>query len=358
MKETIEKIVHYATMAPSPFNAQPWKFTFQGSELDVYIEPGRLDRGIVTDLNHKEQYYSLGAAIENIRIAARHYGYDASISYLPDSKETQHIAKIQFTISQTKESNDERALFDAIDKRWTNRNPMNGKTLSQEIIQEFMASVNEENDFKLYFTNKRNDIAHIAELAGIGERMKWEIKTVQKKEYLWMRFSSKQLIDGVPVWHFGYSKKLAPFMKIVLQWPLVSFLNLFGFSRYIGAASRKRKALKAPCIITLTAANDTVTDWVTGGQLYQRLLLLAAKNSVTIQPLSCVHEWIDVERNNWADKISVKHQKMLPLYRALPQKLSIPKEEWITAIFAAGYARGEKPPEFIRIPVQQVLEIK
>ena len=74
-------LVGAAVLAPSHWNAQPWRFEVDADELRVLLDPRR-----VLPLDDPDQRFaqmSLGAALENLLVAARAWGQQPTVRYLP-----------------------------------------------------------------------------------------------------------------------------------------------------------------------------------------------------------------------------------------------------------------------------------
>jgi hypothetical protein len=71
--DLLTKAVELAVMAPSSHNTQPWSFRLQWDGLEVMLDRSRVLP--VTDPAAREMIISCGAALQNIPIALRHWGY-------------------------------------------------------------------------------------------------------------------------------------------------------------------------------------------------------------------------------------------------------------------------------------------
>ena len=116
-EEKLTFLLRYAILAPSSYNTQPWRFNVSGNEIDVFADRSRWLQ--VADADQRELYLSLGAALENLRVAADHFGYNYSITYFPGPQDL--VARVVLQ-PQALPSLDPR-LFPAIVLRQTNRNP-------------------------------------------------------------------------------------------------------------------------------------------------------------------------------------------------------------------------------------------
>ena len=87
-------LVRYAILAPSTRNSQPWAFSIQGSHIHLLAD---LRRGqAIADPNRRELYISLGCALENLLVAAEHFGFRHGVSYFPDPGHEELAATVLF----------------------------------------------------------------------------------------------------------------------------------------------------------------------------------------------------------------------------------------------------------------------
>src|SRR5438093_11272954 len=93
-RDLLAKIVFYGTLAPTPHNLQGWRFVRRGEGLFVCMDPHRLLP--VLDPTNREVYIGLGAAIENMRVAARHFGYRTNVTYFPGGEDPTTVAILVF----------------------------------------------------------------------------------------------------------------------------------------------------------------------------------------------------------------------------------------------------------------------
>ena len=76
-------LVRYAAIAPSSHNTQPWSFEVGEGGVDLHIEEAGWLR--VADQDRRELHVSLGCALENLLVAAEHFGYGHRTTYFPQA---------------------------------------------------------------------------------------------------------------------------------------------------------------------------------------------------------------------------------------------------------------------------------
>jgi hypothetical protein len=78
----IRRLISAATLAASPHNSQPWRFSVTTNEILVHADFSRKLGAM--DPFEREMFIGLGCALENIAIAAPGAGFAADIRLLPD----------------------------------------------------------------------------------------------------------------------------------------------------------------------------------------------------------------------------------------------------------------------------------
>jgi hypothetical protein len=119
-EEQMRFLLRYAILAPSGHNTQPWSFHVTADGVQVFADTSR--RLLIVDRNDRELLMSIGAAITNFRVAAAHFGFDTTVAYQNGSIESLPLATI-LVCETCAPSSDLAALFPAIRKRHTNREP-------------------------------------------------------------------------------------------------------------------------------------------------------------------------------------------------------------------------------------------
>ncbi len=110
-----ERIVAAGILASNPHNSQPWLFRISESMIDLFAVSER-QIGVI-DPFRREMYIGLGCAIENMRLAAEAEGFKANIRLMPDLTTETHAASISLAESSPATS----SLYEAIPNRYTNR---------------------------------------------------------------------------------------------------------------------------------------------------------------------------------------------------------------------------------------------
>ena len=110
-------ILQAGCQAPSGDNAQPWRFRIRGESIDI-INTHNLDHPFF-NFRQRGTYVAHGAVIENMLQQAVSLGYLGGVSFFPDPRDIDLVARIIF--SKTNPATD--TLVPYIAERHTNRKP-------------------------------------------------------------------------------------------------------------------------------------------------------------------------------------------------------------------------------------------
>lgn len=149
-------LLNYAVLAPSIYNTQPWSFNVSGNEILIFADESRwLD---IADSNKREMYISIGGALENLIIAADHFGYNTTVSYLEQSAQSEsnfskwYIPVARISLQPDAASSMDPRLFSAITSINSSNssleapeNQIEQKTAQQD-IEAILATINLNTD--------------------------------------------------------------------------------------------------------------------------------------------------------------------------------------------------------------------
>ena len=105
-------MVEHAVLAPSGGNCQPWKFFADGMRLSVVHD--RVRSKNLLDADHCGSLLALGAAIQNICIAAASRGLATRIERCPSGHDQTLVAKLSFSPGEPGSLARDAARLDAV----------------------------------------------------------------------------------------------------------------------------------------------------------------------------------------------------------------------------------------------------
>jgi nitroreductase len=269
-------LVGAAVLAPSDWNSQPWRFEVEASSLRLVPDPARLLPR--TDPDGRGVMVSLGAALENLLVAARAYGLRPTVNYFPRGA-TGPVAEVVWAGGDQKR---DLGLFAAIPARRTNRRNYDGRGLLPDTRAQLTAQVPE--GLALHWLDDRDAIRTVAKLAHDSQRELLEDRAIAGEQYRWMRFGNdaRRRGDGVPIESLE--------LGVVTSWMARRYFNPRSWFARFGpehAAREVRDGVRsAGSLALLTAPRRDSTTWLMGGQAFERFALQAAALGLALQPVS------------------------------------------------------------------------
>lgn len=269
----MKKLIRYATMAPSGHNTQPWKFCI--SENTICIRPDLSRRLSVVDPDDRELYISLGAAIENLMIAAEHKGYSTSAEYSSDYSSVC----VKLDASDFKKDND--TLLNAIPERQSTRSNYDGRPIPEADIKK-LESFPLEQGVSAVFITEPEKMDRIAELVREGNSIQINNPDFIRELVSWVRFNEKEVNkyrDGLSF----KSMQSPPSPRFIGKLIMKFFLKPDSQSEKDEEHIKSSSAL----MVVLSESND-FASWIRTGRSFERLALCATslgiKNAHLNQP--------------------------------------------------------------------------
>jgi hypothetical protein len=249
----------YGELAPSPCNLRPWAFRRTGDALDIGPDHARAPaHGIAAN---REMVLSCGAALFNMRIALRHFGYRDRVTRVPHIASRWALARLQ-PGRQAHEESQDRQLFYAIPRRHTIRTGFVDRPLPRHLVDRLQQT---------------------AQMHGAWLRLvvlrpeRHELSDLTFEAFV--RSADETNEAACDQWTGG-------------QFPSAGSLL---------AASRAQALLsEAPILAILGTAGDDAADWLVAGEALEEILLQAAADDVFAgyvnQPLRVadLRRWVGV----------------------------------------------------------------
>jgi Nitroreductase family len=123
----IAELVRFATLAPNGHNTQPWRFAVAREQ--IRIEPDMARRTPAVDPDDHHLYVGLGCAAENLALAARAFGREGELTFVPGAEGTIACALGRSGVAALDPF--ERPFFDAIPARQSTRSDYDGRAIGK-----------------------------------------------------------------------------------------------------------------------------------------------------------------------------------------------------------------------------------
>ena len=232
--------------------------------MDVYADLSRWLQ--VADADQRELYVSVGCAVENLVVAAEHFGLAARVEHSPAASHGAPAVRVRLEeAGEGSSPTRPPELFDAILRRHTNHREYDGRPISESVRAELEA---------------------LAVEPGIEIRFTDDPEVRQKVDDLVVRADALQFAD--PAWReelaswlgrgvFGHGWLLSKMAKLA-----VSHLDLSG------SVSRKdRRLLGSASLLGLVAVDGVNRESrIRAGQVFERLFLGATEAGLALQPMN------------------------------------------------------------------------
>jgi nitroreductase len=259
--DKLRALVHYAILAPSSHNTQPWRFRVRGNALELRADRARALP--VVDPADRELMISLGAALFHLRVAARRFGHLSEVEPFPEPRDPDLVARLRLG-AELPPNDEERRLFSAIPRRHTARVPFDYRAVPAALAETLRVAATAEGCWLA-----RVDGARKLELAGLvaeGDRLQMADPTFRRELSAWVHPNRSDRRDGIPGYAHGVGDLASVFGPLVIR----------TFDLGSGQAARDQElALHSPLLVVLGSPGDEPQDWLLAGQALARLLLLA-----------------------------------------------------------------------------------
>ncbi|MFN3706215.1 MAG: Acg family FMN-binding oxidoreductase [Thermoflexales bacterium] len=258
-------LLRFAILAPSTHNTQPWKFAIGplGHE-DIFIYADWSRWLNVADADQRELRLSLGCALENLLVAAEHYGFAHQVRYFPRPVDETLVAQVRLSEGGAP-SEHRKGLFDAIPARHTNHQRYARRMVEPHALAALQAVVVEPG-VRLFLSADDELRRRVDELT-----IEADLRQFADPEF------RRELAHWIGEGAYGASWLLAKLGAIATRQ-----LNP-------GPLAARRDAellLSAPVFGVITAAPNTPTMQVIAGQAYERVHLKATALGLSMQPMN------------------------------------------------------------------------
>ncbi|MFV1980825.1 MAG: nitroreductase [Rhodothermia bacterium] len=267
-EEQLKFLLNYAVLAPSIHNSQPWRFKVTGSEVAVYADRARASP--VVDPDDREMVISCGAALFNLRVALRGFGFVPTVYRFPVLNDPDLLATVEMG-PRRKPAEDWSRLFHAIKRRHTNRSPFEQRPLPTRDLRLLYEAAATEGARLDAFTDL-DARSSLASLIATGDEVQSSSKGFRREVASWLHPSRSGSLDGIPGYANGLRDWLAnagPYVARTFDW---------GSGK---AAHDMQLAEGSPALLVISMDGDGISDWLKAGQALERVLLTATDLGLT-----------------------------------------------------------------------------
>jgi hypothetical protein len=283
-------LVRAAILAPSPHNAQAWRFGVGATHLDLHADRARSTGALDPFL--REMHVGLGAALENVVLTARARGQQPTVVLMPAGADADHVAHVALAPGAPLPS----ALAERIPDRHTNRYPFVADREVPEAALAAMAALADSAvpEARVVWLSKRDERERFGELLVSATAAIIEDDEQQASDARWFRQSWDEVQsrrDGVTIDAAGLPDLTAAAAKLLpAQGPRAA-----GEAWYDATRDRHTRTAAAYGVVVVRDSDDRVQQ-LQGGRLLQRVHLWATDQGIALHHMNQVTERVDRER--------------------------------------------------------------
>ena len=256
-------LVRYAILAPSTRNTQPWRFTVEADTVRLFADRARGQP--VFDPGARELYISLGCALENLLIAAEHFGFGHETTYFPDPGNAELVASVVFAPGGEPSPARAGITMDALVRRHNDNSVYRSTPVPAEVRARLEACY-AGSELRLDLTDDYLFRRWVDELTLEADRLAFADPAFREELGHWIG-------QGV----FGNTAVMSRLGRLA-----VSRLDLGE-----PMARQDRERVESAALLGLVSAReDTHLSHVRAGQLFERLWITATAMGVSVHPMS------------------------------------------------------------------------
>ena len=293
--EDLHLCVNYATLAPSAHNSQPWLFRVHAEEIEIFADLRRALPAV--DPNNRELVISCVAALQNLVLALRYFGYANFVEIVageqlspPDGDSKVLLARVRVGASPVA-SLEDLNLFHMITKRRTSRLQFDPQPLLSSFLTQIEEIAHSHGAWLKSLQDKKMRES-IADYVAQANRVQISDKKFRDELSSWSSSTPRGRRDGMP----GYATGAA----FVLTYAGQFLFRTFRFADWQARRDRNL-VIDAPALLLLGTDEDSPRHWLNTGQALEAIALRGCLEGIWVaflnQPIevSALREYLRKE---------------------------------------------------------------
>jgi hypothetical protein len=242
---------------------------------------------------------ALGAAIENIFIAAAHRGYRTEANWFPFGNDAPVVAGLRFTPIASAEVASLAEAFDLLRARVTNRRLADRKPLEPSVMTALHAAASSSYGGRLELLTGDGDLAEVGRILGRGDRVRVlcrELHHQMMAEVRWSKDEAMRTQDGIDLESLELSLSDRAAMRLLARPDIAALARAQGGGVALEEGAQKSIAASS-AVGLLTLRQDSHDAWLQGGRAFQRVWLTATRLGIALQPMTALLYMIEMLNN-------------------------------------------------------------
>ncbi|MEX3639029.1 nitroreductase family protein [Paraburkholderia sp. BR14320] len=274
VEQQLRFALHYAVLAPSNHNTQPWRFIVDGETVQICAD--RMRALPVVDPFDRELLMSCGAALFNLRVALCRLGLAYAITLFPAEADPDILALVRVSRDGPRDPH-LHELFDALTERVTTRAPFVDNPVPAALQRKLSDACDDEGALACCVEQKTAREA-LAQLIADADRAQFADPRFRRELASWIH--PRRRDDGMP----AYGTAVGALLDFAA--PLVS-MAVRVFDAGAGQpATHEHLVDGSPLMVGIATMRDDREAWLAAGQALERMLLVAASAGLTASYLN------------------------------------------------------------------------
>ena len=256
---SLRELVRFATLAPNGHNTQPWRFRIAAERIDIL--PDFTRRTPVVDPDDHHLFVSLGAAAENLALAAAAHGRLGEVTFDSSGTGAVHIALDGAAPVLS-------PLYEAIRHRQSTRAGYDGRSLGASELNQLAAAAAVPGVDMVLVTD-RAQVSKLIELVVTGNSAQMADAAFVTELKQWLRYNPREaLATGDGLFSAASGSPVVP-----------TWAGPFLFDNFAGAKSANDKYVgqlrSSAGLAVFVGRRPDPAHWVQVGRACQRFALAA-----------------------------------------------------------------------------------
>jgi hypothetical protein len=284
-------LVAHAAMAPSGGNMQPWRFHAEGEQLWLSLDRARA--GSLLDVRDRPGHLALGAALENLEIAAAASGRPLESALFPEREHPDVVAVMKRGPARLGSMVE---LVQLVQARCTNRRLGTGASLGKDEVAALgAAAVARGAHLELVgpgpLPGGPAALARVAAMVGEAERVRCLCAGLHGElvaELRWSVEEAAERCDGIDVATLEMSAAELTGVRLAVRPEVAAFLRAEDRGRALAGGRTRAQIESASAVGLVSVDGDRPEDWLRAGRAMQRVWLEATRLGLGLQPVGVV----------------------------------------------------------------------
>lgn len=272
----LEAIVRAGQLAPSDGNSQPWRFVCRDDAVHVELDEKRTS---AVDIAFRASYLGIGAAVQNMRVAAAARGVLGEVELLPDESSA--------AVLRLGSGGDERlaAAHQPMLRRVTNRQAVEpDRPIPDDVLATLTGAATESGGGLAVLTGEA-ELGEAGRILASVDRLRYLLPDLHRDTVIELRDPRTDPIDrGVDVRSLELGVA-APMLGLIRRGDVMAALAATDTPHNRGAQARALVESYS-ALVAVTTAGGEAEDYLRGGQAMESVWIAATAAGLAVRPVA------------------------------------------------------------------------